>query len=120
MAKKTLKEIKNIINNQNFIVEDPKEDEQVTPYMNVYKSRIQYDGSLDKLKLTIVVRGDLQNKELVGETCSPTSSVKTLKYFLSDATKQKARVHQLDFIRAFFQAKLKNRVFVKLDSRYAY
>ena len=33
--------------------------------------------------------------------------------------KHKARVHQLDFIGAFFQAKVKNRVFVKLDSRYA-
>ena len=33
-------------------------------------------------------------------------------------TKHKARVHQLDFIGAFLQDKVKNRVFVKLDSRY--
>ena len=32
----------------------------------------------------------------------------------------KGRVHQLDFIGAFLQAKLKNRVFVKLDIRYTY
>ena len=44
----------------------------------------------------------------------------TLKYFLADATKYKARVHQLDFIGAFLQAKFKNRLFVKSDSRYAY
>ena len=66
--------------------------------MDVYKAKIQYDGSLDKLKLRIVVRGDLQNKELVGDTWSPTSSMRTLKYFLSDATKHKATVNQLDFI----------------------
>ena len=42
----------------------------------------------------------------------------TLKYFLEDAAKNKARVHQLDFIVAFLQSKLKNRVFVKLDIRY--
>ena len=41
-----------------------------------------------------------------------------MKYFLEDATKHKARVHQLDFIGALLQAKVKNRVFVKLDSRY--
>ena len=46
--------------------------------------------------------------------------MKTLKYFLEDATKHKARVHQLDFIGALFQAKIKNRVFAKLDSRYTY
>ena len=44
--------------------------------------------------------------------------MRNLKYFLADAAKPKARVHQLDFIGAFLQAKLKNRVFVKLDIRY--
>ena len=41
-----------------------------------------------------------------------------LKYFLADASKHKARVHQLDFIGAFLQEKVKNIVFVKLDIRY--
>ena len=86
--------------------------------MDVYKEKIQSDGSFDKLKLRIVVRGDLQNKEMVGDTWSPTSSMRTLKYFLADAAKHKARVHQLYFIGAFLQAKVKNRVFVKLDIRY--
>ena len=31
----------------------------------------------------------------------------TLRYFLADAAKHKARVHQLDFIGAFLQAKVK-------------
>ena len=86
--------------------------------MGVYKAKIQYDGSLDKLKLGIVVRGDLQNKEMVGDTCSPTSSMRNLKYFLADATKHKARFHQLDFIGEFLQAKVNNRVLFKLDIRY--
>ena len=44
--------------------------------------------------------------------------MRNLKYFLADATKHKARVHQLDFIGAFLQAKEKNRVFVKFYIRY--
>ena len=51
----------------------------MTPCMDVYKSKIKSYGSLDKLKLGIVVRGDLQNKELVGDTWSPTASMRTLK-----------------------------------------
>ena len=86
--------------------------------MDVYKAKIQSDGSLEKLNLRIVFRGDLQNKEMVGDTWSPTSSMSTLKYFLVDAAKHKARVHQLDFVGAFLQAKVKNRVFVKLYIRY--
>ena len=63
--------------------------------MDVYKPKIQSDWCLYKIKLRIVVRGDPQNKELVGDTWSPTASMRILKYFLSDATKQKERVHQL-------------------------
>ena len=86
--------------------------------MDVYKAKIQSYGSLDKLKLRIVVRGDLQNKEIIGDNWSPTASMRTLKYFLEDAAKHRARVHQIDFIGAFLQANVKKRVFVKLDMRY--
>ena len=73
--KATLKEIKNLINNQTFLIEDQKEGEPVTPCMDAYRAKIQSDGSLDKMKLRIVVRGDLQNKKMVGDTCSPTASM---------------------------------------------
>ena len=87
--------------------------------MDVYKAKIQSDGSLDKLKLRNLVRGYLQNKEMIGDTWSPTATMRTLKYFLVDAPKHKARVHQLYFIGAFLLAKVNNRVFVKLDMSYA-
>ena len=87
LLKATLKEINNLINNQTFMIEDPKDGEPVTPCMDVYKAKIQSDGSLDKLKLIIVVRGYFQNKEMVGDTWSPTASMRTLKYFLADPEK---------------------------------
>ena len=37
--KATLKEIKNLINNQTFMIEDPKDGEPVTPCMDVYKAK---------------------------------------------------------------------------------
>ena len=70
--------------------------------------------------MIIVVRGYLKSKELVGDSWSPTVSMRNLKYFLADTTKHKARVHQLYFIGALLQAKVKNRVSVKLDSIYTY
>ena len=57
--KATLKEIKNLINNQTFLIEYQNEGEPLTPRMDVYKAKIQSDGSLDKLKLRIVFRVDL-------------------------------------------------------------
>ena len=55
---------------------------------------------------------------MFGDTWSPTASMRTLKYFLADAAKHKSRIKQLDFIGAFLLAKVKNRVFVKLDISY--
>ena len=86
------KEIKNLIKNQTFLIED-KKGEPVTPCMDMYKAKIQYDGSLNKLKLRIVVRLDLHNKEMVGDTWSPTTYMRTLKYVLADTAKHKAKVH---------------------------
>ena len=86
--------------------------------MDVYKAKIKSDGSLDKLKLITVVRGDLHNRELVGDTWSPKSSTRTLKYFLEDANKHKAIVNQLDLIGEFLQTKVNNRIFVNLESIY--
>ena len=45
--------------------------------------------------------------------------MRTLKYFLVDAAKNKSRFQKLYFIGALLQAKVKNRLFLKLDSRYA-
>ena len=55
---------------------------------------------------------------MVVDTWSPTASMSNLKYFLADAAKHKARFHQLDFIGEYLQAKVNNRVFVRLDIRY--
>ena len=56
--------------------------------------------------------------KLVDDELTQTASMRTFKYFLADAAKHKATVHQLYFIGAFLQAKVKNRFFVKLDIRY--
>ena len=57
--KATQKKIKNLINNQTFISQDPEKVEPVTPCVDVYKDKIQFGGSLDKFKLRIVIIGDL-------------------------------------------------------------
>ena len=43
----------------------------MTMCMDVYKAKIQLDRSLEKSKLRIVIRGELKNKDLIGDTWSP-------------------------------------------------
>ena len=54
--KENLKEIKNLINNQIFLMDEPEKGDPVTPCMDAYRSNIQYDISIDKYNLRIVVR----------------------------------------------------------------
>ena len=48
LAESNLKEINNLINNQTFMIEEPKDAEPVTTCMDVYKAKIQSDGSLSQ------------------------------------------------------------------------
>ena len=61
-------------------MDDPEKGDPATPCIYVYKSNIQSDGSLEKLKLIIVVRGGFQNKEIIVDTWDPTAPTITLKY----------------------------------------
>ena len=56
--KEALRKINNLINDQNFLVEDPEKDDPVNPCLDIYRDKIQSDVSIDKLKLRIVVIGD--------------------------------------------------------------
>ena len=60
-------------------MDDPEKGDTVAPCIYVYKAKIQSDGSIDKLKLRILVRGNLQNKEMIGYTWYSTSSMRILK-----------------------------------------
>ena len=53
--------------------------------------KIQSDGSPDKLKLRIVLGGDLQMKDIIGDIWSPIASMKTMTFFLVYSSQHKAR-----------------------------
>ena len=95
-------------------MDEPEKGEIVTACMDAHKAKILYDGSIDKLMLIILVRGDFHNKEMVGYSYYSTSSMGNLKYFSSNDAKHKSRLHQLDSIGSFLQSNIKHRVFVKL------
>ena len=59
LVEATLKDIKIVIINQTFLMDGPEKGDPVTPYIYVYKNKIQSGWSLDKLKLIIIVLGYL-------------------------------------------------------------
>ena len=53
--------------------------------MYVYKENNQSDGSLETVMSRAVVRGYLQDKEIIGDTSAPKTPLSHLKYFSEDA-----------------------------------
>jgi hypothetical protein len=74
------KEIKTLIDAKTFALESPKEGEPVIPTMETNKVIVKSDGSLDKLKCRIAVRGDLQDTGME-DSWSPTTPFRSLKMF---------------------------------------
>ena len=52
---------------------EPGKEDKVNPCIDLYKAKIKYGGSLEKINLGIVVRGDLKNKEIIVYNWSLTS-----------------------------------------------
>ena len=90
------------------------------PTKPVQKAKSKSDGSLEKLKCRIVVRGDLQKSNEWEDTWSACAAIRTVKMFLAIASSMKRResnkaissdgAHNL-------QARTHSRIFVRLDPR---
>jgi hypothetical protein len=112
--KSVRKEIKTLVNSNTFQEDTLHPGESSMPVMEIFKVKVKSNGLLDKLKTRLVVRGDLQDKNITKDKWSPSASFYSLKMFLAHTCKLKAWVKELDFVGAFLQAKMHTRMFVTI------
>jgi hypothetical protein len=62
--KSVRKELKTLVNSGTFQEDTLHEGETSTPVMETFKVKVKSDRSLDKLKIRLVVRGALQDKNI--------------------------------------------------------
>jgi hypothetical protein len=87
--KSVKKELKTLVDAKTFVADNLQDGEISTPVMEIFKVKVKSDGSLDKLKTRLVVRGDLQDRNITEDKWSPTASFKSLKMFLAHASRPK-------------------------------
>ena len=80
--------------------------------------KIQSDGSIEKLKLRILVGGDLQNNEVIRDIWYPTASMRTLKYFPRKCFHEQSKGTPIGFHWSISTVQCKPYSLVKLDIRY--
>jgi hypothetical protein len=106
-----VKEFRGMIKKETMCFETKRDDDKLAPAMDLYKCKIAKDGNIDKLKCRIVYRGDLISQP-EDDTWNPHASFQTLKIFLAECARLRIRPGQTDFIQAYLQVPMRDRVFV--------
>ncbi|GJV54631.1 putative RNA-directed DNA polymerase [Tanacetum coccineum] len=80
----------------------------------VFKTKLNQDGSIDKHKARLVVKGYAQRQGIdYSEVFAPVARWDTIRTILAFAAQQGMKVHQLDVRSAFLYGELEETVFVE-------
>jgi Reverse transcriptase (RNA-dependent DNA polymerase) len=109
----------NIVSKNTFEKTTNYKGEICLPVCAVFRTKIKADGTVDKLKVRIAIRGDLDQGAKDEDNSAPLATFRLLKVFLAEAAWLRRRVYQADFIGAYLQAKMDRLVYVILPKEYA-
>lgn len=85
----------------------------------IYKLKYKYDGTIDRHKASLVVRGYTQQEGIdFFETFSPIAKLVTLKVLLAIVANWHWHLHQLDVNNAFLDGDLVEAVYMDLPLGY--
>jgi hypothetical protein len=114
-----VKEVKELLKKGTVVHDIPNEDDPIIPVTAKYRVKLNSDGTIEKLKTRIALRGDLmkENIYLPGTWC-PIAGFRALKIFLALAAQHKQRIYQLDYVAAFLQADVLGRKFTRFPAEW--
>jgi hypothetical protein len=87
------------------------------PVTAKFRCKLQSNGTIEKLKARICLRGDLQTRNELDTWCA-IAGFRALKVFLAVAARTMCRIYQLDFVGAFLQSYAIDRTITELPSEW--
>ena len=106
-------EIKSLQDNDTWSLVDKPDEAEVIPCKWVYRVKNNADGSVNKFKARLVVRGFSQIKGLnYEETFSPVARRDTIRSLLSVAASKRMYLKQFDVSTAFLYGELEETIYI--------
>ena len=91
-----------IIDKKCFKPSLPGTDDPIIPVTAKFRSKIKSDGTIDKLKARVCMRGDLQAELVDFDTWCPMAGYRELKIFVAYAVLKNAESTKLTLLEHFF------------------
>lgn len=107
-------EFASLVKNQTWILVNPPDDQKVIDNRWVYKIKFRTDGSIERFKARLVVRGFTQEYGIdYRETFSPVVKFTSIRAILALAASKRMTLRQFDVKTAFLNGDLEEDVFMK-------
>ena len=114
-----VKEFKGLVRMNAFKIGNPGPDDSITPVMDIYRCKLDGEGMIEKLKARIVFRGDLHESLVLEDSWNPFASYQSLRFFLALCAKYNITPSQADWVQAYLQCPMKEKVFIKFPDFWA-
>jgi Reverse transcriptase (RNA-dependent DNA polymerase) len=119
-TKAFVKELNGLVYTQQAVaIDDPSDDDEVVPVKEIFKCKLDKTGQIDKLKCRIVFRGDLYDPKDPMDSWNPHANWMSLRTYCALCAKFRVYPTQTDFVMAYLQVKMRERVFVKFPDYWA-
>lgn len=112
-------EIKSLYDNETWVMSDLPKGAKALPSKWVYRVKLNPDGTIDKFKARLVIKGFTQREGIdYKETFSPVARLGTIRAVLSIAASNKMILFQFDVAAAFLYGELEEEIFMKQPEGY--
>lgn len=112
-------EIKSLQENQTWELSTLPKENKAIPCKWVYRVKTNADGSIEKFKARLVIKGFSQRKGIdYNQTFSPVARMGTIRSFLSIAASEQLHLTQFDVSTAFLYGELEESIYMKQPEGY--
>ena len=112
-------EINTLLKETTFIQEPKPDDQPIIAVTAKMRVKAQANGKLEKAKVRVCLRGDQQEERADESTWCPIAGHRAKRKICANATRNRARLYQLDFIGAFLQSHTQRLTYTMLPKEWA-